>query len=714
MKKIIFILLAFQCATVSGQTWYSKIIDPFDGKNELADAMILADDTLLIRARTIGNTDSFLYSSILKFDFNDDVIVDGKYFKGVESGINLIYSEPVRLLLSSQDAPDLKNITVNVVNKLSFQHDTSISLSVPDNRYYSHTIKKAIQFGDKFFMGCQVLDNQTFVSYNGWHNYQQNAVFFVLNDELQTDTILIIPPTSGAFLKIEDLVVGPDSILYVSFLERYLVSNVPFPYLEDRHVIYGFDKECQKVFEWFGPDFSVNDTQSCLAAIADSTLYHIYQSDYSHVHIVARRPSGQVVWDVKIDSTIGQRLYHINRLVVAQNGDLILAGAISAVGDELGQSGFIARLSPQGILKWKRAFRVNQNFDPTLPEDFPYLAGFNDLVELPGGDLLAAGYVRKYVGGIPPASPYNFDIWIVRTSSEGCLGDDCGYIQDIVTKDNYIPLVTPDNEWVADYFYPLFPSLSPEIRRYTFSADSTLLSGKYYRQLIYSKSMSGGPWQSTGEFLREDNGKIFKIWENGNQPERLIYDMDFGVGDTLIPHPDPALGQGDRKIVQVGTIELLDGEPRKFLVLESTQCGGTTTWIEGMGDVDRLFWTEVFCSLGEDFPPAFIRCFSTNGQLLYKRPDVDGCYTSSSKDVVLLEMKVYPNPVSDVLFFDLKDVSLLSSVNLFNTVGALVMRNQTPLNEGKIDVSHLPNGFYTGIAYFKNETRKSFKLIINR
>jgi hypothetical protein len=226
--------------------------------------------------------------------------------------------------------------------------------------------------------------------------------------------------------------------------------------------------------------------------------------------------------------------------------------------------------------------------------------------------------------------------------------------------------------------------------------------------------MSGGPWQSTGEFLREDNGKIFKIWENGNQPERLIYDMDFGVGDTLIPHPDPALGQGDRKIVQVGTIELLDGEPRKFLVLESTQCGGTTTWIEGMGDVDRLFWTEVFCSLGEDFPPAFIRCFSTNGQLLYKRPDVDGCYTSSSKDVVLLEMKVYPNPVSDVLFFDLKDVSLLSSVNLFNTVGALVMRNQTPLNEGKIDVSHLPNGFYTGIAYFKNETRKSFKLIINR
>jgi hypothetical protein len=352
---------------------------------------------------------------------------------------------------------------------------------------------------------------------------------------------------------------------------------------------------------------------------------------------------------------------------------------------------------------------VNQNFDPTLPEDFPYLAGFNDLVELPDGDLLAAGYVRKYMGGTSPANPYNFDLWIVRTSSEGCLWDNCGYIQDIVTRDNYIPIVTPDNEWVVDYLFPSFP---PEIRRYTFSLDSTLLSGKYYRELIYSKSMSGGPWQSTGEYLREDNGKVFKIWGNGNQPERLIYDMDFGIGDTLVPNP--ALGQGDRKIVQVGTIELLDGVPRKFLLLESTQCIDTTTWIEGMGDVERLFWTEVFCSMGEDGPPVLIRCFSTNGQLLYKRPDVDGCYTSSSKGVNLPKMKVYPNPASDMLLFDMEDISLLNIVNLFDAVGHLVSRNQIFLSEGKIDVSHLPNGFYTGIAYFKNETQMSFKIIINR
>jgi hypothetical protein len=713
MKNLVFILLFFQCVTGFGQTWYSKIIDPFDGKHEWADAMILADDTLLIRTRTIGNTDSFLYSSVLKYNYSTDALVDGKYFKEVESGINFLLA-PKRLILSSQNTPELESITVNVMNELLLQHESSTLLTVSGNRYYSHTIKKAIKFGDKFFVGCQVLDRQTFVPYTGWYNDQESAVFFVLNDDLQTDTILIIPPTSGAYLKIEDLVVGPDSILYVSFLEKYLVSNVPFPYLEHRHVIYGFDKGYQRVFEWFGPDFSADDTKSCLAAAADSTLYHIYQSDYSHVHIVARRPSGQAVWDVKIDSTIGQRLYHISKLVVAQNGDLILAGAISAVGDELGQSGFIARLSPQGILKWKRAFRVNQNFDPTLPEDFPYPVGFNDLVELPGGDLLAAGYVRKYVGGAPPANPFNYDIWIVRTSSEGCIWEDCGYIQDIVTKDNYIPIVTPDNEWVADYFYPLFPNLSPEIRRYTFSSDSTLLSGKYYRQLIYSKSMSGGPWQSTGEYLREDNGKVFKIWGNSNQPESLIYDMDFGIGDTLIPHPDPALGQGDRKIVQVGTIELLDGVPRKFLLLESTQCIDTTMWIEGMGDVERLFWTEVFCSMGEDFPPAFIRCFSTNEQLLYKRPDVDGCYTSSLNDVVWPEMKVYPNPASDMLFFDMEDISLLNSVNVFNATGHLMLRNQIFLSEGKIDVSYLPNGFYIGIAYFKNETQKSFKIIINR
>lgn len=278
------------------------------------------------------------------------------------------------------------------------------------------------------------------------------------------------------------------------------------------------------------------------------------------------------------------------------------------------------------------------------------------------------------------------------------------------TKITYIPLVTPANEWVADYLFPSFP---PEIRRYTFSTDSFPLSGKHYRELIFSKNMSGGPWNSTGQYLREDNGKVFKIWDTNNQPERLLYDMDFGVGDTL--PPDPALpGQGDRRIVQVDTIALLDGVPRKSHLLESTLCNGTTRWIEGMGDVERLFWTEVFCSLGEDGPPVLIRCFSTNGQLLYKRSDVDGCYTNSTNDLDWLSMKVYPNPASDVLYFELEDISLINSVNIFDATGHLMLSNQKFLSEGKIDVSHLPNGFYIGIAYFKNETQKSFKIIINR
>ncbi|HAD12540.1 MAG TPA: hypothetical protein DCF33_08880, partial [Saprospirales bacterium] len=574
----------------------------------------------------------------------------------------------------------------------------------PDTKYYSYTIKRSIKFDNKYFIGCQALDNQTYIPYPGWYNDQESAVFFVLDENLQTDTIMILPPSSGAYFRIEDLAIGPDSILYVSFLEKYLKSDVQVPYLEIRKVLYGFDKHYKKVFEWIGPDLDILESRTCLANSPDSTIYMNHEHNYRS-YLMAMKPDGSVKWECLLDSTIGWNLYYIQRLIVAENGDIVGAGIIASVVDELGWSGFLFRVNSQGQLKWKKAIRVNKGFDLTIPAIYPYETSFEDLTELPNGDLIAVGYVRKYVDSSPTGDPYNFDIWVVRTNSEGCMWDDCPYIQDIVTKDNYIPFVTPLNEWVVDFIPPHgFPK---EIRRYTFSSDSVLLDGKYYHELLFSLNMSGGPWISEQDFFREDNGKIYRWLEN--MPERLVYDLHFGIGDSLVGMDS---NQATRYVTQVGSIQLQDDIPRKFIEFNSG-CG-PSRWVEGIGEMEDLLYSEVFCSLWDGIPLT-IRCFSTNGQLLYQRPDISGCYTSSIQELAIDSIAVFPNPGSDVLYFRTEDASSIASLKMFNSTGSLVLmvdNQKTPID--RVDVSTLPAGFYTGMVYLGNQQVKVFKVVLER
>ena len=144
---------------------------------------------------------------------------------------------------------------------------------------------------------------------------------------------------------------------------------------------------------------------------------------------------------------------------MTENGDILGVGVISSAIDELGESGFLFRAASNGTLRWKRAIRINKGLDFTLPPEFPFRSGLEDVQEVENGDLIATGYVRKYVGHDHPDGPYNFDIWMLRTNGEGCIWKDCPYIQDIVSKDQYIRLVSSNNEWVVDVALPNQPTI---------------------------------------------------------------------------------------------------------------------------------------------------------------------------------------------------------------------------------------------------------------
>lgn len=701
MKKYIFVFFFLNSFTAFCQPWYSKIIDPFDGKHEKTTDLLRIEDTLVIR--TLGVCGNKLCTTLGKYSTTNHELFQVAYLDSVEGGFSVMAGNN-KFFLSSEDKIQNEFIGVSQVEDPTLKHISSIELKIPDSRYYDYTIKRSIKFDNKYFIGCQASDNQTYIPYPGWYNDQESAVFFVLDENLQTDTILILPPSSGAYFRIEDLAIGPDSILYVSFLEKYLKSDVQVPYLEIRKVLYGFDKQYKKVFEWIGPDLDIQESWACLAIGPDSTIYLNHKHDY-RTYLMAMKPDGSVKWECLLDSTIGWNLYSIRNIIVAGNGDIVGTGIISSVVDGLGESGFIFRVNPNGQLNWKRAFRVNQGFNPEFLLIYPYFTGLEDITELPNGDLIAVGYVQKYVGNTLSDGPYNFDIWIVRTNSEGCMWEDCPYIQDIVTKDNYIPFVTPLNEWVVDFIPPHgFPK---EIRRYTFSSDTVLLDGKYYHELIFSTNMSGGPWVTNEDFFREENGKIYRWLEN--MPERLVYDFHFGIGDSL---SGVDANQATRYVTLVGSIQLQDDIPRKFIEFNSG-CG-SSRWVEGIGEMEDLLYSEVFCSLWDGIPLT-IRCFSTNGQLLYQRPDISGCYTSSIQELAMGSIAVFPNPGSDILFFETEDGSPVTSLKMFNGTGSLVLmvdNQKTPID--RVDVSTLPAGFYTGMVYLGNQEVKVFKVVLER
>lgn len=709
MKLIVFALLTLLAIESFGQSWYSKLLDPFTGKQEAATIMEILGDTVFIRARANCGVGSRLCSEVGRFSIKQNQIIDFKHYDKIQAGGKNLLINSDKLILASEEIIKQENISISQVNKLNLDYINTLELKVQNSRYFSYTIKNSIVHFDHLIIGAQALDSLTFVGLSGWNNYQENALFFVLDSALQVDTTLIIPPTSGAFLKIEDMVLGPDSVLYVSFFEKYLKHGPSFDYLEIHKIIYGFDKKYNIIFQWTGPDFDRQESLSCIAVGLDTTIYLNYRHD-AHDYILALKKDGSTKWECLLNPIIGVNIHNIRNLVIAKNGDIIGSGVLTSLVDDLGESGFIFRVDPQGNLKWKKAIRVNKGFDLTIPETFPYQTGLEDIAELPNNDLLAVGYVRKFVGFDQPDGPYNFDIWIVRISEDGCLYDNCPLIQDVVIKDNYVPIVYSGNEWVVE---AISPNLPTTLNRYSFSEDSVLYSGKYYHKLIFKTTIQG-PWQETGRIMREDNGRVFEF-SYTDSSELLLYNLNFQIGDTLSSHADGSINH--RKVINVGSIKLSDEIPRKLITIECTSNlsdPDTTIWIEGIGDAERLFWTKTFCSsLDSDDSIAAVRCFLTNDLWMYSRPGlVDDCYITSVDHIAPEVLSIYPNPNLGLLHFNIDPDQIVSRINIYNDLGILVLSSVDFDTNYTIDISNQPSGIYTGLIYFNNSSVKLFKTIV--
>ena len=118
------------------------------------------------------------------------------------------------------------------------------------------------------------------------------------------------------------------------------------------------------------------------------------------------------------------------------NGDIIGMGSINLLDEDLGVAGWIFRLNPQGELLWERRIA-----DLTRP----YLRSWlSSAVENADGSLVFVGTILDtYADQTPVINDYN--VWVVKLDSEGCLEPDCGTYQVITnTTAEVVPAGSPE------------------------------------------------------------------------------------------------------------------------------------------------------------------------------------------------------------------------------------------------------------------------------
>lgn len=271
-------------------------------------------------------------------------------------------------------------------------------------------------------------------------------------------------------------------------------------------------------------------------------------------------------------------------------------------------------------------------------------------------------------------------------------------------------MVDPANEWNIAYtirFWP--PSWRTYTERYKFSQDSILLDGKYYHELLSTRSDTGNINYNTGIYFRQEDKKVW-IKESKSDSAILLYDFSLQLSDTFIlkytEHHPPHFIQ-TFIVDKIDTVTLVNGSKRNLFTLMSMN-GCKMKWIEGIGTEHVGFMNfNQFCVL--DGTPGILLCNKHEDSLVYQNPQEDNCFIvrTATESPEIMDLKLYPNPTKDKIFIE-TDYNIIS-VEIYNLIGQLIIFKEDCRNP--IDVSYLPPGTYFISFYILNHKSLRMKFI---
>ncbi len=238
----------------------------------------------------------------------------------------------------------------------------------------------------------------------------------------------------------------------------------------------------------------------------------------------------------------------------------------------------------------------------------------------------------------------------------------------------------------------------------------TVIDLKTFKKICYSGDC---PTVDYAVFIREDSttGKVWGYEFYHNQ-ERLIMDLSLNVGDTFKIYPN--------NLIYYDTIAIVDsvytenGLKKIRLNLNSGfNYDEKLTFIEGIGTNFGIDYQVNFYALGGGWGQSdiYLLCSYKDGFLTYKNTFLDTCYLvwiNIDEKANQQNIKVYPNPVKDVLNIEANNFSN-KNIIIYNSLGQIVLSADFT-NNLRLNLNSFKKGIYL-VKIFTNHNCITKKVI---
>lgn len=247
-------------------------------------------------------------------------------------------------------------------------------------------------------------------------------------------------------------------------------------------------------------------------------------------------------------------------------------------------------------------------------------------------------------------------------------------ISSCVLGQGYAPLLRNDVEWWTVETFDYTPTWT---YKYKINGTDTFFNGHTYRPL-------------NSVFMREDalSGKVYKV-DFSDSSEIVFYDFSLGMGDSALSKV-----VADSEWVFVTDISTVNvgGELRKQITFsppgDSPLCNDR--WIEGVGSIFGPLGPEVYIYDCWHYE-AYLSCYRDTNTTLYGDCIPIGIGETDSQESDAPNIKIWPNPVADVLHFDCGTTSQRNFC-ITDLTGRVISKGVVQSNE--ISVHSIPKGLY--------------------
>ena len=691
MRLLLIIIIHLVLSNLSAQTFVNQYILGDDLRQYAYDVHIVDDGYLLTGT---GLCDSLPCTFVLKVDKSGDTLWSKTYTEFFAHNRRTALKDSILYMAGEYYRPDGNNERDGFrLFRLNMDGDTLDSrkydLSQLDNPPVDSIRRIAahgcIAYGDKIVVYGEVYEHDT-----GLTDVFSRGLMVWYNEDLSYDTMIVLQPRYEEF-DIWDAEVGTDNLLTLMVDDDILING------EQEHYRYflKYDMAGRRVSETdatFLYDHYWFYMSSAILPQGDMVLY--YQKDSTWVKetraLDSVAPDGTINWERRLDPVFDRDFREIYEIAAARDGHVLVTGTYEDF-PYLRRGIFLAKYDKDdGRLIWERVYN---DWTELSQGDAPRTAvGWRMKVE-EEGSIILVGQSRKEI----PNDPFDYDILLMRTDSEGCLEEDCGgFEQTVAGTPKYYPIF-----YVGDLWYHQDPEARDGIYRITYVEFDPQVPEDYFLargEIRLAVDDVGGFIGIDCRFNFEDDGR--KVYSIKDDHEMLLYDFTLDTGDVF---SSEYVGQ-DLQVIDSDTILLLNGEKRRTWTLACLDNPeNTITWIEGIGTDYGVLWPQDFCS--GDYGDVRLTCYYRYERLHYINENLGGCFLSSTHDpesTLLSDIKVFPNPTSSLLTLTAPPELHIERTELMDAQG----RTHTQVHEKTSEVVLDLSGYASGLYFVTVHTEK--------